>query len=258
MAGANDVTAALATLGAAAWNMANPNPYVGGSVSYVPGIGALVGDGTFLPGLTLPQFGAITSGNNYIQNYIWNKSAGVNASADFIAYPDNGNDASGWVDMGITSSSFAQAAYAVTGPNEGYMFVSAPSGASKTGNLVLATDGTGTQNKIQLATGGFTTKANVRAEVSVLGVAVTALGAGLLVKEGANGKQGVVTLVAGAATVLTTSVTANSRIFLTSQLDGGTVSFLRISARIPGTSFVITSGSVADISTVAYQIFEPA
>lgn len=258
MADSNSVTSALATLSAAGWAITQPTPYVGGSVSYVPGIGALVGDGTALPGLTLPQFGAVNIGNNYIQNYIWNKSAGVNASSDFIAYSDNGNDTAGWADCGMTSSGFSQAAYGVTVANEGYFFVSAPTASGKTGNMVLATDSTGTANKIQLATGGFTTKANVRAEVSTAGFAVVFAGAGLLVKEGSNCKQGIATLVAGSVVVSNTSVTANSRIMLTSQVDGGTPGFLRISARTASTSFTITSSSVADISTVAYQIFEPA
>lgn len=83
-------------------------------------------------------------------------------------------------------------------------------------------------------------------------------GKGLRVKEGSNAKQGTVTLVAGAATVSNTSVTANSRIFLTSQSDGGTPGWLRVSARSAGTSFTITSSSGSDTSTVAYQIFEPA
>jgi hypothetical protein len=82
-------------------------------------------------------------------------------------------------------------------------------------------------------------------------------GAGLSVKEGANAKQGTAVLVAGTVTVADTAVTANSRIFLTSQLDGGTPGFLRVSSRTAGTSFVITSGNAADTSTVAYEIFEP-
>jgi len=83
-------------------------------------------------------------------------------------------------------------------------------------------------------------------------------GKGLRVKEGSNAKQGTATLVAGAATVSNTSVTANSRIFLTSQADGGTPGWLRVSARTASTSFTITSSSGTDTSTVAYQIFEPA
>jgi hypothetical protein len=84
------------------------------------------------------------------------------------------------------------------------------------------------------------------------------LGKGLRIKEGTDAKMGVATLVAGTVTVANTSVTANSRIFLTSQSDGGTPGWVRVSARVAGTSFTITSSSGADTSVIAYQIIEPA
>jgi len=87
---------------------------------------------------------------------------------------------------------------------------------------------------------------------------VMRLGSGLRVKEGSNAKQGTATLSGGTVVVANTSVTANSRIFLTSQFDGGTPGYLRVTARVPGTSFTVTSGSASDASTFAYQIFEPA
>jgi hypothetical protein len=83
-------------------------------------------------------------------------------------------------------------------------------------------------------------------------------GGGIAIKEGTNARMGVATLVAGAATVANTSVTANSRILLTSQADGGTPGDVRVDTRTPGTSFHIKSSSAADTSTVAYVIFEPA
>jgi hypothetical protein len=89
-------------------------------------------------------------------------------------------------------------------------------------------------------------------------VVVNTLGSGLRVREGANGKQGTATLVAGSVVVANTSVTATSRIFLTSNTDGGAPGFLRVSARSAGVSFTITSSSGTDTSVVAYQIFEAA
>ena len=88
-------------------------------------------------------------------------------------------------------------------------------------------------------------------------IEVKVAGAGLRVKEGTNCKQGTAVLVAGTVTVADTAVTASSRIFLTSQADGGTPGFLRVSARTAGASFTITSSSGTDTSTVAYEIFEP-
>jgi len=107
---------------------------------------------------------------------------------------------------------------------------------------------------------------NVRADgnVSTTGAAVNygpadvqTVGQGLQVAEGSNAKQGTTALVGGSAVVANTSVTASSRIFLTSQADGGTPGWLRVSNRTAGTNFTITSSSGTDTSTVAYEIFEP-
>lgn len=75
-------------------------------------------------------------------------------------------------------------------------------------------------------------------------------------KEATNSKMGVATLTAGTVTVSNTSITANSRIFTTSQTDGGVVGFLRVNNIVASTSFDIISSSVADTSTVAYVIIE--
>lgn len=98
---------------------------------------------------------------------------------------------------------------------------------------------------------------------SVFGNTATSLalgsaGGGLAVKEGTNARSGVSTLVGGTVTVANTSVTATSRIQLTSNADGGTPGWLRVSARTAGTSFTITSSSGTDTSTVAWFMVEPA
>lgn len=75
--------------------------------------------------------------------------------------------------------------------------------------------------------------------------------------EGANKKQGIIQLVAGTITVANTSITNGSRIFLTSNGDSGTPGFVRVSSRVVGTSFTITSSSTTDTSSIAWIIFEP-
>jgi hypothetical protein len=83
-------------------------------------------------------------------------------------------------------------------------------------------------------------------------------GRGVKIAEGANAKQSTATLVAATVTVSNTSVTANSRIFLTAQNSGtGTAGALRVSARTAGASFAVTSTSTTDNSTFAYEIIEP-
>lgn len=115
----------------------------------------VAGNGTQLGGLTNPVISGTGNVDNYLQVDNWNASNTANASADFIAYPNNGTDASGWIDVGITSNAFSQAAFSVTTQNEGYVFMSAPSGSGRSGNLVLATDSTGANNSIEFYVGGF-------------------------------------------------------------------------------------------------------
>ena len=93
------------------------------------------------------------NGNPYAQLAIHNQSS--NSSTDYIAYADNGEDAAGWIDMGITGSSFSQSTFGITGPNDGYIFMEAPVGTSGAGNLVLATGSNGSENKIVFAAGGY-------------------------------------------------------------------------------------------------------
>jgi hypothetical protein len=124
--------------------------------------------GGFTPAvLTNPTVQCTNSVDNYTQVAIQNKSAGVNASSDQICYPNNVtlSDLTGFVDMGITSSGFSQAAYAVTIANDSYLFGSAPSGAGAAGNLVFATDATGSRNDILFATNGFNSTANFRMKI---------------------------------------------------------------------------------------------
>lgn len=83
------------------------------------------------------------------------------------------------------------------------------------------------------------------------------VGYGIGLKEGTNAKMGVATLVAGTVTVNTNKVTANTRIYLTTQTLGGTIGVQYISARTAGTSFTITSSSATDTSTVAWLFVEP-
>lgn len=88
-------------------------------------------------------------------------------------------------------------------------------------------------------------------------IGIGVIGSGLKIKEGANARMGTATLAAGTVTVNNTSVTANTRIFLTVQNVGGTQGFLSVSSIVPGTSFTITSASGTDTSTVAWLLIEP-
>ena len=114
-----------------------------------------VGSNALLSGAVNPIVGQTGSANGYIQSYIYNASTGASCSADFTAYANNSTDSHGWADMGFTGSNYADPTYTVTGPNEAYLFGSALN-SSYTGNLVYATDSTGSQNYHQWYVGGFT------------------------------------------------------------------------------------------------------
>lgn len=87
-------------------------------------------------------------------------------------------------------------------------------------------------------------------------LATSVAGKGLTIKEGSNARSGTAVLVGGTVVVSNTTVTALTRIQLTSQADGGTPGFLRVSTRSNGVSFTITSSSGTDTSTVAYLLVE--
>lgn len=105
--------------------------------------------------LTNPAAVFELNGEPYAQLAIHNASS--NSSTDVIAYTNNGNDASGWIDMGITGATFSDQTFPITGPHDGYIFMEAPAGTSGSGNLVVATGSNGTQNKIIFGAGGYDT-----------------------------------------------------------------------------------------------------
>lgn len=72
-----------------------------------------------------------------------------------------------------------------------------------------------------------------------------------------NAPLGTAVLVAGTVTVTHTTVKADSRIFLTHLVAGGTLGILSVGTITAGTSFVINSTNAADTSTVAYLILDP-
>lgn len=123
------------------------------------------------------------------------------------------------------------------------------------------TGGTGSTNAIELYVDGtkqsFWDSAGLNVASDVI---VTTAGKGLKVKEGSNARMGTSTLSAGSVVVSNTSVTANTRIFLTVQ-SLGTVAApkaVAVTARSANTSFTITSADATDTSVVAWMLVEPS
>jgi hypothetical protein len=105
--------------------------------------------------LTNPSAVFSLTGDPYAQVAVHNPDS--DSSADLIIYTDNGTDAHGWIDLGVTGSQFSQPQFGITGPNDGYLFFEAPEGTTGDGNLVIATGNRGEANKIIFAAGGFGT-----------------------------------------------------------------------------------------------------
>jgi hypothetical protein len=93
--------------------------------------------------------------DDFAQIAFKNTSSNANSSTDFIAYTNNGSDSDGYIDMGITSSNFADPDFTITGKGDGYIFMVGAAGGTDQGNLVFATGDTGSENKIIFAAGGL-------------------------------------------------------------------------------------------------------
>lgn len=94
--------------------------------------------------------------NSYSQVIFINHSPGTNASTDYVATNNIGNDGSNYIDMGINSNTYANTDYAVSQANDGYLYVNG-------GNLVIGTQSG--DNVISFFTGGTSATSYIRAQV---------------------------------------------------------------------------------------------
>jgi len=120
-------------------------------------------DGDDFPSAEIQAYSDI---NGFGQIVNWNKNSGSGASADFVAVNNLGNTTNEiyFIDLGINSSTYANADYAVSGPNDGYLFING-------GNLIIGTQNAG--NVIKFHTGGTGNVNNIRATLSDTGLSLT-------------------------------------------------------------------------------------
>ena len=209
---------------------------------YWDGFTLFVGGNTPVGGLTNPIAAFVQSSPNYIQTYIHNDNPGVNASSDFVVYPDNGSESAGWGDFGVNSSGFADSVYSITGPNETYIMASGTTG--KTGNLVYATDSTGTTNAHQWYVGGFTqAKSAWKMQLTSSGLQ---LSTALSIANGGTGQ----TTANAALNALLPSQTGNINYYL--KTDGTNTSW----AVVSGTG-TVTTVSVVSANGLAGTVANP-
>jgi len=109
--------------------------------------------------------------NSYAQVVTMNHNNGSDASTDYVAVNDIGNDSSNYIDMGINSSTYTGAAlgWTVSGPNAGYLVVYGNAQLPPNGNLTLGTATPSTH--IDFHTSG-TTAANIRLTINDNGLVI--------------------------------------------------------------------------------------
>jgi hypothetical protein len=127
-----------------------------GAVLYVPAdLSFELRSPTAYKGITDASGVFVGDADAFVQFALKNTNDGEAASTDLIVYADNGDNESGWMDMGITSSTYGSPDWTVTKNNDGYLFMNAPLGTDGNGDLVIGTGGNGAHNDITFFTGGF-------------------------------------------------------------------------------------------------------
>ena len=109
----------------------------------------------------------------YAQIVFQNHGNSGDASTDYVAVNDQGTDSQNYIDFGINSSTYANTDYAVTGANDGYLYVNG-------GNLAIGTQSPA--NVINFFTGGTNVATNIRAVLSDTELAMK--NANVLVQDG--------------------------------------------------------------------------
>ena len=99
------------------------NLYIGSALLYTPAYANL-------------QYGG--NDNSFFQFVAQNANNGSQATTDYVAVANNGSDTDTFIDFGITSSGYNQAAYNLTSANDGYLYVQGNT-TTGGGNLVLST-----------------------------------------------------------------------------------------------------------------------
>lgn len=125
---------------------------IDGSLRLIAGVIEVSLDGTQGTTLNNTAFQAFTTTNDFFQNNIQNLDNGSDASADYVATNDVGDDAKNYVDLGINSSGFTSVSFPIYTANSAYLY-NQGDGVTH-GDLFV---GTGDIGDVVIHAGGFTT-----------------------------------------------------------------------------------------------------
>jgi len=181
--------------------------------------------------------------DSYTQVIAQNLSAGANASTDFVATNNIGDDTQGYIDMGINSNLYANVDFAVTGPNDGYLYVDG-------GNLVL---GTATAAKtIKFFTGGTNSTSFLRGSLTNAGLSMV----GNVTANNVIGNTITGTTVSSVGNVIAGNVVSLGQVIVTANITGGNLTSnatISAASNIRGANFLTTGliSAQGNITTAA-------
>jgi hypothetical protein len=149
-------------------------------------------------GASLGEFYANTPG--FAQLYAQNLNSAANASTDIVAYNNLGDGTNKFIDMGICSSNYTEAAFPIFTPNSGYVY--------NDGGVLLLGSAT---NNVTIFAGGV----NVNSAVVTFGTDLSTTLAGSLNVAGTTLISGVTTLNNFAYTTANIAAAANNTVLVT-------------------------------------------
>jgi len=149
-------------------------------------------------GASLGEFYANTP--SFAQLYVQNLNSASNASTDIVAYNNLGDGTNKFIDMGICSSNYTEAAFPIFSPNSGYLY--------NDGGVLLVGSAT---NNVTIFAGGV----NVNSAVATFGTNLSTTLTGSLSVAGATTINGVTTLNTFAYTSANIAAAANNTVLVT-------------------------------------------
>jgi hypothetical protein len=136
----------------------------------------------------------------FAQLYVQNLNSNQNASTDIVAYSDIGDGTNNFVDMGICSSNYSEAAFPIFSPNVGYLY-------NDGGDLLVGSS----SNNVVLFAGGV----NVNNTVVTFGTDLSATFEGAVVANSTLDVTGVAAFDTYAYSAANVSAAANSTVLTT-------------------------------------------
>jgi hypothetical protein len=145
----------------------------------------------------------------FAQLYVQNLNSDQNASTDIVAYSDIGDGTNNFIDMGICSSNYSEAAFPIFTPNVGYLY-------NDGGDLLVGSS----SNNVVIFAGGV----NVNNTVLTFGTDLSATFEGAVVANSTLDVTGVAAFDTYAYSAANVSTAANSTVLVTRAYVDGAVS----------------------------------